>query len=249
MKNHISTPLLFFLTILVFSCSSVEDPLSCTSDSAIDLGFESCLTFENDSDLLDYRDSIEFTIRESLTMVNTLMPISNLRILVRSTSYNVIPEIGIGGFNPNSTDITISIDPNFEDLTQSLNEELGPLMAHEIHHANRRRQVGYGLTLLQTAVSEGMADCFSMEVYGIDPPRWSTALNQEELISWFDTASTVWNDADYNHADWFFGASLEIPKWTGYTIGYKLIKDFIQDNPGSTAAELVTEPATIFVEN
>jgi uncharacterized protein YjaZ len=178
--------------------------------------------------------------------VNEAMPTEGMRIIVRSAPANVIPEIGVGGFNPNEDEVIISFDPDFPDLTTTIKDELPVQIAHEIHHARRRRSVGYGTTLLQAAVSEGLADCFAEEVTGRGPSLWSTALTEEQLNTWLANAKVTWNQTGYDHNSWFLGTSNDIPRWTGYAMGYKLVKDFIALNPTRKASEMYNEPASTF---
>jgi uncharacterized protein YjaZ len=56
----------------------------------------------------------------------------------------------------------------------------------------------------------------------------------------------VWLDNSYNHRDWFFGNSAEIPRWVGYSIGYKLVKDFMQINTTKKPSNLFNESANSF---
>ena len=235
------------IALLLVSCGSSENLVSCSS-SSIDIGFNSCLTFENENAFSEHITTIENVIRESLVLVNTKFNIEDLRIKVRANSLNAIQEIGIGGFNPNENEIIISIDPDFPNLSTSITLELGPLMAHEMHHAKRRRVIGYGSTLLGAVVSEGIADCFSMEVYAIDPPIWSTVFTEKELEEWIETASNDWDNTNYNHAKWFHGTTTEIPRWAGYSIGFKLIKTYLIAHPEQKASLLVAEPAGSFID-
>lgn len=96
-------------------------------------------------------------------------------------------------------------------------------------------------------ISEGLADHFSIEVYGIDPPIWSLALTGTDLEEWMDTASQTWLNTPYDHAAWFLGTSSSVPRWAGYAIGYKIVKDYLEANPGVKPSDLFGEPALSFV--
>ena len=243
--NHISKALFSFCFLALFNCSSKSQE---TTDSKIDLGFNSYLYFEDNNVFDSQKNAIETKIKQAVSMVNAKMSTESISIRVRASSTNVIPEIGIGGFNPNANEIILSINPNFANLNQSIANELGPTIAHEMHHAKRRRSVGYGTSLLQAMVTEGLADSFSMEIFGIAPPIWCTALSASDLEYWKETASTTWNDTPYNHEKWFYGVSNEIPRWTGYSVGFKLAQDYLEQNPSLEASDVVDEPANSFVE-
>ena len=242
--NKMLKILFSFCLLTFFHCSAESQE---TFNPSIDLGFNSRLVFEDNKLLLNHKNLIEAKAREAVGLVNAKMLTENITIRIRVSSTNVIPEIGIGGYNPNPNEIILSIDPNFSDIEQSLRNELGPTIAHEMHHAKRRRTVGYGSSLLQAMITEGMADSFSMEVYKINPPIWSTVLTASELENWIQTARVNWNETPYNHNEWFFGIS-EIPRWTGYAIGFKLVQDYLIRNPSIEPSDIVNEPASSLVE-
>jgi len=237
--------LLVFLFITNCTSSNINE---CDKNSSIDIGYDSCLFIEDLGTVNNQKETITTIIKETLTLINTKMNITDLRFKVQLSPQNVIPEIGIGGFNPNENEIIISLNSNFSNLTNSILIELPPLVAHEVHHANRRRSVGYGSTLLEACITEGLADSFSIELFNIEPPIWSTALNELELEQWINTASNTWNESGYNHSDWFLGTSTEIPRWTGYSIGFELTQKFLDENSGKLASNLHDEPANSFIE-
>jgi uncharacterized protein YjaZ len=152
----------------------------------------------------------------------------------------------MGGFNPNGSEVIISVDPDATMLEESVRDELGPTVAHEIHHARRRRAVGYGSTLLQAMISEGLADHFAIEVFGVDAPPWSTALDAPTTDSLRIVAEGEWNARPYDHARWFYGTEPDIPRWTGYTVGFDLVADYLAADPDRRASTLFDAPASRF---
>lgn len=120
-------------------------------------------------------------------------------------------------------------------------------MAHELHHVARWRTVGYGGTLRQAIVTEGLADHFSMEFGRSAPPIWSLALVGDTLDSWIAAASQTWDQPGYSHSGWFLGGDPSIPRWAGYAIGYELVGRHLAANPEVSATSLVDSPATTIV--
>ena len=227
--------------------------MNCAADNSVDtnnrvgLGFDSYMYLEDGGQLDAQRQTIEEKLQEAVTRVNAIMPTEGINFRVRASSKDVIPEIGVGGFNPAADEVILWIDPLFPQLNQSLDVELAPIIAHEMHHAKRRRSVGYGTTLLEALISEGLADSFSIELMGITPPLWSTALTGSELDNWTEIARNSWGEPSYNHPKWFFGTSDEIPRWAGYAIGYKLVQDYLDKNTTATPSNLHDEPAVSFI--
>lgn len=244
MSRLFSKSLLFSTAAVLFlCCSSNEDPLD--NENFIDRESDIRLVFEEHADLDQYKASIESLISGVNLEIQKLMPIKDVLIRVSVNRNQSIPEIGIGGFNPSPNEVLIFIDPNFNNLKNSLEMELAAMISHEMHHAKRRRSVGYGNTLLQAVISEGLADHFSIEVTGIDTPRWSNVFQDDQLETWIDTASQTWNDSPYDHSSWFFGSN-SIPRWTGYSIGYDLVEKYLAANPDKKPSTLFDETANSF---
>ncbi|MDH3525703.1 MAG: DUF2268 domain-containing protein [Acidobacteriota bacterium] len=155
----------------------------------------------------------------------------------------LIPGWGIGGRGLSATEIELAVDPSLPGATVAA--RLPSLAAHEFHHAARFRGPGYGSTLLQAMVSEGLADHYASELFGEPLPPWVDALSEEEFVLWLDRAWPKFDSTTYNHAAWFFGTGM-VPNWTGYTIGFRLVGDYLAAHPGDTAASLVNLEADAF---
>ncbi|MGE0554605.1 MAG: DUF2268 domain-containing putative Zn-dependent protease, partial [Gemmatimonadales bacterium] len=158
----------------------------------------------------------------------------------------VIPEVGMGGLNPSPDEVRLYADPSWPDLELVLRTHLLSQLAHEIHHAMRRRAIGYGSTLLEAAISEGLADHFALEASGGSPPPWALALTPSELSVWIPQVVSR-STGSYVHAEWFFGTNPTIPRWTGYAVGFELVRAHLDRDPTRRASLLVGAPATSFV--
>src|SRR5574337_69887 len=109
--------------------------------------------------------------------VRRRLPLQDVDIVYFVNPAETIPEIGgIGGFTPDAHTIFVSVNPHHPKFKVALKRELGQQLAHELHHCVRWRNPGYGKTLFEAMVSEGLADHFSMELTGTSAPPWSHAL-------------------------------------------------------------------------
>lgn len=245
MKTRLA-PLVLLWSFLTLSCSSDngDSPTAC-ADPLLE-GTTICLSISPSASLDPFRAQIERISRETMSGIRREMPIDDLYIQVRDAAENAIPEIGMGGYNPDAERIIISLDPSFPDFGAALDAEFGFQLAHEVHHARRRRAAGYGSTLLQATVSEGLADHFAMEVTGKPAPLWSVALQGEDLESVLQQAASEWDNPSYEHAAWFYGTTQEIPRWAGYSMGYELVRRYKAANPGAFASGLYGTPASEF---
>jgi uncharacterized protein YjaZ len=228
---------------LLLGCSTGTTLPQCAAEFPGDI----CLDLSSAGALVDYQSVVEDEVMRALDAIQPLLGVTGLRISLIDDRAGVIPEVGMGGFNPSTDEVRLYADPARPDLETILRSELLYQLAHETHHAMRRRAIGYGSTLLQAAVSEGLADHFAMEASGrASPPPWSVALTPDELATWIPEVESR-NTGAYDHFDWFVGTSPEIPRWTGYAVGYELVRAYLDQNPASSASGLVGEPATSFV--
>lgn len=192
----------------------------------------------------------ETTIRELLEstaqQVSLALELSGVTIAVIPDRGRAIAGYGLGGFTPSGSLVEMYVDPSFPGLAQHLADRVPRLAAHELHHARRWRGPGYGRTLFDAIVSEGLADHFSVELLGEPPPPWSDAFPRDRTAHFFDLARPELDSSTYDHERWFFSASPTLPRWTGYTLGYRVVEAYKASRPGTTAAQLVTTPAEAF---
>jgi len=158
-----------------------------------------------------------------------------------------IPEVGVGGFtNPASGAVLISLSREAPvPVRESVTVWLRQTVAHELNHSKRILDgPGYGTTLGEAIVTEGLADNFSIVAYPETPPiPWTNALQPDELdrLSAVAHASAGALRTREMHRQWFFGAD-DLPRWAGYTIGATWVRDFLTAHPevDATAATLLT---------
>lgn len=228
--------------LVLSACGTGTAPDACATEFPGSV----CLDLSGAGALLAHQSAIEEEVARTLDAVQPLLSLTDLRISLIADPNQVIPEIGMGGFNPSAGEVRLYADPSWPDLEGLLRSELLTQLAHEMHHAKRRRLRGYGSTLLQAAVSEGLADHFALEASGGAPPIWVDALTPGELANWIPEVVSHSTGA-YNHAEWFYGTNPSIPRWTGYAVGFELVRAYLEQHPTSSASGLAGEPATSFV--
>lgn len=189
---------------------------------------------------------IEDEFAKSLRRISDTLSISDVDVALYNNPKGVIPEVGIGGYSPNGHLVFVYLDSRLPTLKRIIQEQLKRTLAHELHHCIRWRNPGYGKTLLEALVSEGLADHFDREVNGGSPQPWCTALHGEEVTTFFKRAEREYNAKDYHHREWFFGTG-SIPRWAGYALGYQLVRMYRKAHPDQTAATLVSAQAEMFV--
>jgi Predicted Zn-dependent protease (DUF2268) len=197
--------------------------------------------------LAAHQASIRALAEDALARSAALVPLAGVNVSIRADAANAIGGWGLGGRTFSATRVEIYIDPAWPDLAARLPERLPGLVAHELHHAARWPNPGYGNTLLRAMVSEGMADHFAMQAVGAALPPWSNAFARDDTARLLDLARPEFDSTSYSHARWFFEAGApQLPRWTGYTLGYRLVESYLAANPSSSAASLVGASAELF---
>ena len=193
-----------------------------------------------------FETAIQHGFEKGLEKVKVKLNLPNVDVVVADNPSAAIPETGVGGFAPSAHLVYINIDPDHLNLQEIIGKEIESTLAHELHHCARWQTIGYGKTLLEAVVSEGLADHFDIEVNGGMPKPWSVAVQGLELEKIKEMAKADFSNINYNHQAWFFGSESErIPRWAGYSIGFEMVKNY-KIKSGRTAAELVSEDSTLF---
>lgn len=188
--------------------------------------------------------------KKAVSIIKSKIPLPRVDIVFYDNPEGVIPHLGIGGFAPNANLVFISLDPSYQNFNKTISDEISRTLAHELHHAIRWQNPGYGKTLLEAMITEGLADHFDIELTNTKPQLWDTALTEKQLINFSKRAQQEYHNRNYNHQEWFFGSKEKgIPKWTGYALGFKLVKDYLKRNPDKKASELYSIKAEEIIEN
>lgn len=200
--------------------------------------------------LNSYEKAIRTIFSETLSKIQEKMPIHDVDIVMYDNPEGTVPEQGIGGYTPNAHLIYISLDPTFPDLLKSINTELKRTLAHELHHTLRWENPGYGENLLDAIITEGLADHFDLEMFNESPQPWSVAFTEQELAKQLEKAKEEFENKDYDHFAWFYGnEELGIPRWIGYSLGYKLVKDYLEKHPNKKPSTLYNVKTSEFLKS
>ena len=191
-----------------------------------------------------YIEQVRTAVSKVVEATTVLKKLGPLDIVVQEGSW-VIPQTGHSGDAPKPGLVFLTLDPRNEALTINMGRSLERVIAHEFHHASRWDTVGYGETLGEVLVTEGLAGHFVQEVYGDPPEPWESAVSFDELRTHFDVAAQEWASKEYNHMRWFFGEG-DLPHWLGYALGHQLVGRYLKANPEFRPSQLVSKPAASF---
>jgi len=209
---------------------------------------------------------------DALESIQEVRIISDARIAFE-TGPQVIPEIGLSGASFGDLPrIKVVVDVSRMGWMDSLRAYLPSVLAHELCHIVRVRHFvstvdpsvplppereseakaifqgwlkGRPPTLGDFIIHEGFADHFAIEVTGRKPYPWDKALKVEQLEYWTKYALEHWDDEEYDIRAWVRGSD-EIPPQTVYSIGYRLVSDYLESHPGIRPSDIMLESAETF---
>ncbi len=175
------------------------------------------------------------------------LPLHDLDIVVTHDPGSVIPETGECGRAFSAHLFYIYLDSKRKDFKTIVKEKIPGTIAHEGHHVLRWGTAGYGETLGEAVISEGLACHCEEELTGQRQP-WDHALSELQLKKYTVSVKRNFNKKPYDHYQWFYnGRKKGIPRWTGYSVGYYLVEQYLKKHPGKHAYELYDKPAKDFL--
>jgi hypothetical protein len=194
-------------------------------------------------------------IRNILPRIQKLIPADSVTINLAISS-EVLPQLGVGARtigNDSGQTVEFYFDPKNPNFRV---ESIPSGLVHEFLHASRDRMPKWKLTLLECMITEGLADHFMIEVLGGEQPAWSRALTEKEIKQYMKKVKPIlrirheWTQ-EFNEQyflPWMlFGRKGDdpIPGWTGYTLGWQMVENYLEAHPGARASSLVLAPAEV----
>jgi len=212
------------------------------------------------------RTMLERALRRAQREAFPMLPLAS-RIVVSAGAdpCRVVPETGVAARAWSEDRIDLWVDPVNPWVQAAGEEEIVAMVAHELHHCARWRRPGYGHTLAEAIVSEGLACHFEARFRGGIPPFWARALDEATLAEVRVRAIEELDSRDFDPRAWFgsaaggdegrgpgadaaesrTGVRGAVPRHAGHALGYRIVARHLR-RTGRTAADLVTEPAPAF---
>lgn len=191
----------------------------------------------------DLKAAMVSEMEAALPHIEAALSLRPVDVCFYSYPRGCIPEMGICGFATNSGLIHIVSDPGSPHLRgPDLARNLIGVLAHELHHAARNQGPGYGSTLGEALISEGLAQAFEADVAEY-VPFYAASLDAVTLDCLATLALPDLDREDYDHNSWFFGDGKGFPRHGGYGLAYALVTAYITAS-GQSAAALSKVAAT-----
>ena len=154
----------------------------------------------------------------------------DIDLLVANRLYDIIiPEDGVGGRTRTSDFIEFAINEN-----KATENSISEMVTHELCHAARWGKNDEWInSLFDSVISEGIATYLEAEFVRDREEKTvfiKTILertdNENEII-----LEKLRNQLDSNYYDYdtiFFNGNDELPRWSGYSLGYHLVKKYLE---------------------
>ena len=150
-------------------------------------------------------------------------------VVTNHMPFVLIPEDGVGGRTYWSDLITICVDE--DKLTKS---KMNEMLVHELCHAARwGKNNEWMKTLFDGLINEGIATYFEAEFAKNQEEKTvfiKTILERsgEENKKIFEKLCDQLESKSYDYETIFFNGNDELPHWAGYSLGYYLVKRYLE---------------------
>lgn len=188
------------------------------------------LLTEANGNLLDKKEMIKTAVKTAEKYVFPKLKIDwDIDILVTNRIPMIIPENGAGGFTFSADFIRIIIDD--EKATENLISEN---VVHELCHAARwGKNDEWIKSLFDGLLFEGLACVFEDEFANNNPEKTlfiKTILERsdEENEKILAVVREKLDSNEYNYDEIFFNGNDKLPRWAGYSLGYYLVKKYLE---------------------
>lgn len=192
----------------------------------------------------DLRSIFDSTLEKVISLTEEV----ETDIVVRHSPINSIPELGSSGqYTKDARCIDVYLDLDSPHLKSNFETEIARTLIHEYMHVVREQYVPWeNGTLLDSLIAEGLTQSFEIEVQPTLPPSiYATSFTEEELDNLWNKAKDILDQRGWANDEWFFGGE-NIKRWSGYSLGFKLVQDKIKVS-GLKASELYKLPSADFL--
>ena len=187
-------------------------------------------------------------VANALDRINALLPGPATTIAVTTSSASLlIPQAGASGYTGSGGQISLAFGQTAHTtLTRTLDLWLPRDAAHEVNHSARiLGGTGFGTTLLQQIITEGIATAFDQVAFPGPPDPWTHAITPaQECVLWKKATPELDGTGLYDL--WMFGGP-GVPLWTAFTIGYHIVNDYRNHHPDVSWATLTSTSAATIV--
>jgi uncharacterized protein YjaZ len=201
---------------------------------------------EADRELKKHLPFIKKITTPAINKISDVLPFKQPVDIVVYRYKTADKNFAISGYTPTGNMVHIYADPSHAGFEKLVRQQLPKTLAHELHHACRWQGPGFGETLKEVLITEGLASRFEQEVFGGLPADFYIKFSDKEIKRLWLKAKRELKSNKFSYQDWFFGNKKQnIPKHAGYALGYWIMGKITADKPSA----LVLKPAGQIAKN
>ncbi len=165
---------------------------------------------------------IESAVRRAEDIARNTLNLNAVDIVCSDDPASAIPETGMSGFAAAPQLINL-----FIDASRKLDEnELYYTICHELMHIKRYEGPGFGSTLLDAMIFEGLGVAFEKEVSSDGSFLSRYIDSKQDNRALVRRVTPHFDDTYFDRLHWFIAESAELPRWTGYRVGYWIVREY-----------------------
>lgn len=193
------------------------------------------------------KQAIEKSIHETVKKCNEILPLPTKNFIFVFPWFPLEEEMAFSGsFGFAAYSCVLHLFIALEAFTP---EAIANSIAHEINHTISfyYHFERYGRwSLLDHIINEGLAENFREDVFkNTKPAPWAIALTEKEALSALKSISPLLDSKSHSTAQKILFGDKHYKRWTGYSIGYWLVKEFKKDQKLSWKEIMKTTPERI----
>lgn len=203
---------------------------------------------DSDPLLRPYAKMIKKEADKAIQIISQYIPITKTDIIIAHCPENI--KLGrISTQVKNKYLANIAINVKHKNFNKFFRTDLLEALSYILYRTVRLQKNGYSKNLLGSCIDEGLAFNFQSEVSGDkSEPYFMAIKNINTFKRVIVRAKKEFQSNYYSHDDWFGGSKIRnIPEFTGYIIGYILVKHFLKVNPHITPSQLIEKKAKYFL--
>jgi hypothetical protein len=140
----------------------------------------------------------------------------------------------------------------FINLEQATKKSIENTIAHELNHTiyyYHHYDDFNNYTLLDEILLEGLAENFREQYFKTEITKWAGALEKDEALQIIKNLDKeLLKSKDQTVIKGFLFGNEKYKRWTGYSVGYWLVKKFIEENPSVSWDELMRQDIFAFIK-
>ena len=179
----------------------------------------------------EIKDTILTAVKEVESYAFSKLKIDwNIDVMVTDSAYSlIIPEDGVGGYTYASNFIVSALDLKTMSISR-----FKEMLVHELCHAARwGKNDEWMNTLFDGMISEGVATYFNAEFAKNNSEKQfftKTILERsdEKNEHILNELRGNLDDKHYDYNTIFFTGNDKLPRWSGYSLGYYLVKKYLE---------------------